>query len=70
MDKRLLNRDFARAFLPHDVRGGESLEMSIEIPAAPSPGRYWLKFDLVSEGIDWFENGGSPVAWREFLVEP
>lgn len=65
-DKRLRNRDFARAFLPRDVRGGESLEMTIEIPPAPAPGRYWLKFDLVSEGIDWFENGGSPVAWREF----
>jgi len=64
-EKRLLDRDFARAFLPRDVRGGESLEMTIEIPPAPSPGRYWLKFDLVSEGIDWFENGGSPVVWRE-----
>ncbi len=69
-EKRLLNRDFARAFLPRDVRGGESLEMSIEIPPAPSPGRYRLKFDLVSEGIDWFENGGSPVVWRELVSAP
>ncbi len=66
--KRLLDRDFARAFLPRDVRGGESLGMTIEIPPPPSPGRYFLKFDLVSEGIDWFENGGSPVAWREFVA--
>ncbi|MDD8026086.1 MAG: radical SAM protein [Acidobacteriota bacterium] len=69
-EKRLLDRDFARAFLPRDVRGGESLEMTIEIPPPPSLGAYFLKFDLVSEGIDWFENGGSPIAWRELIVGP
>jgi hypothetical protein len=68
--KRLLDRDFARAFLPHAIRGGESLEMAIEIPPPPSPGSYFLKFDLVSEGIDWFANGGSPVAWRELAAAP
>ena len=28
-------------------------------PAPEQPGRYTLKFDLVSEGIDWFERCGS-----------
>ena len=28
--------------------------MHIEIPPLEKPGRYALKFDLVSEGIDWF----------------
>ena len=28
----------------------------------------FLKFDMVSEGIDWFESGGSPVAWKAFSV--
>ena len=66
---RLLDRDFARAFLPGPVAGGESAEVSLEIPPAPAPGLYRLKFDLVAEGIDWFENGGSPVVWRPFVVQ-
>ena len=33
----------------------------IELPALPTPGRYALKFDLVNEGVDWFERCGSPT---------
>jgi hypothetical protein len=40
----------------------------IEILAPERPGRYTLKFDLVSEGIDWFERCGSPTTTRRFWV--
>ena len=33
-----------------------------------SPGRYALRFDLVSEGIDWFETCGSEPTVRELVV--
>ena len=33
-----------------------------------APGRYALKFDLVSEGIDWFEKCGSPTTTRSVWV--
>ncbi len=33
-----------------------------------SPGRYALRFDLVSEGIDWFETCGSEPTVRELIV--
>ncbi len=66
---RLLDRDFARAFLPGPLKGGETAEVILEVPPAPGPGLYRLKLDLVSEGIDWFENGGSPVVWRPFAVQ-
>ena len=39
-----------------------------EIVAPKTPGRYNLKFDLVSEGIDWFERCGSPTTTRTLLV--
>ena len=32
------------------------------------PGRYRLKFDLVSEGIDWFERCGSPTTTTALRV--
>jgi len=67
-DGALIDRDFARAWLPAAVAGGASLEVPIELPAPP-PGAYRLRFDLVSEGIDWFEACGSEVTTRPFVVE-
>jgi hypothetical protein len=67
-EKRLLDLNYARAFLPRPLAGGEMAGVAIELPAIAEAGEYWLKFDMVSEGIDWFENGGSPVVWVPFVV--
>jgi hypothetical protein len=64
----VLERDFARAWLPGTVRPGETVKVPIEVVAPKTPGRYTLKFDLVSEGIDWFEACGSPTTLKPFLV--
>jgi Radical SAM superfamily/Iron-sulfur cluster-binding domain len=64
----LLNRDFARAWLPRALGPGERTDVAIDIPAPERPGRYALKFDLVSEGIDWFERCGSPTTIKPFVV--
>ena len=49
----------SRAPGSRDAGPGTSADVAIEIPAPEQPGRYALKFDLVSEGIDWFEKCGS-----------
>ena len=36
--------------------------------APGEPGRYALKFDLVSEGIDWFEACGSETTTKTLVV--
>jgi hypothetical protein len=64
----LVDRDFARAWLPRTLEGGEHADVAIEIPPPPEAGRYQLKFDLVSEGIDWFESCGSEVTVKGFRV--
>ena len=46
------------------ARSGERADVPIEIPAPARAGRYALKFDLVSEGIDWFERCGSQTTTR------
>jgi hypothetical protein len=61
-------RDHARAWLPHTIEGGAQADVVIEVPAPAEPGRYHLKFDLVSEGIDWFEACGSPTTLKPFRV--
>ena len=53
----LVDVDFSRHPLPHLVAPGENVEMDVRlaVPAVPST----LRFDLVSEGVRWFENEGS-----------
>ena len=47
---------------------GARADLSIEIAAPEQPGRYTLKFDMVSEGIDWFESCGSPTTVKTLWV--
>jgi MoaA/NifB/PqqE/SkfB family radical SAM enzyme len=67
-DGAMLNRDHARAWLPGDIPAGGSADIAIDVPLPEKPGRYALKFDLVSEGIDWFEKCGSPTTTRSVWV--
>ncbi|MEZ5294388.1 MAG: radical SAM protein [Vicinamibacterales bacterium] len=67
-DGTLLNRDYARAWLPDDIPAGGAADVPIEVPLPADAGRYALKFDLVSEGIDWFEKAGSPTTTRDLVV--
>jgi MoaA/NifB/PqqE/SkfB family radical SAM enzyme len=64
----VIDRDFARAWLPRTLDPFDRTTVTIDIPAPPEPGRYALKFDLVSEGIDWFERCGSPTTMKTLLV--
>jgi hypothetical protein len=67
-DGSLINRDFERAWLPATLEPGAETCVPITITAPPTRGRYALKFDLVSEGIDWFEACGSPTTTRILRV--
>ena len=65
----LIDKDYARAWLPHTLKPGSTVDVPIEIVAPGTPGNYTLKFDLVSEGIDWFENNGSPTTVKPLVVK-
>jgi hypothetical protein len=67
-DGTVINRDFARAWLPRPLGPGDRADIAIEMSAPETPGRFALKFDLVSEGIDWFERCGSPTTIRSLWV--
>ena len=67
-DGTLVNRDYERAWLPSHLAPGAAADVAITVKAPSTPGRYMLKFDLVYEGIDWFESCGSPVTTKEFHV--
>lgn len=65
---RLLVRDYHRVSLPGNVAPGASIDVSFTCPAPDSPGQYSLKFDLVAEGVTWFETAGSPIVTRRTTV--
>jgi radical SAM family protein/iron-sulfur cluster protein len=64
----VINRDFERAWLPATLEPGASVQVPVTFTAPATPGRFALKFDLVSEGIDWFESCGSPTTTRSLVV--
>jgi hypothetical protein len=66
--RTVVNRDFERAWLPETLRPGQSVEVPMTLTAPATPGRYALKFDLVSEGIDWFEACGSQTTTKTLIV--
>jgi radical SAM family protein/iron-sulfur cluster protein len=67
-ERNVINRDFERAWLPTALQPGATTELPVRLTAPATPGRYALKFDLVSEGIDWFEACGSPTTTKTLLV--
>jgi hypothetical protein len=67
-DGAMIDRDFARAWLPATLSPGASADVFIEIPPPRKSGRYAVKFDLVSEGIDWFERCGSATTVKSLVV--
>ena len=67
-DGAVVNRDYERAWLPESLEPGAQTRVPITITAPAEPGRYALKFDLVSEGIDWFEACGSPTTTKTLVV--
>jgi hypothetical protein len=67
-DGSLVNRDYERAWLPETLSPSTSVNIPMTLTAPQQKGRYNLKFDLVSEGIDWFEACGSQTTMKALLV--
>ncbi len=67
-DGSLVNRDFERAWLPGTLSPDASVNVEMTVTAPVEKGRYSLKFDLVSEGIDWFEACGSETTTKSLVV--
>ena len=55
-ERALLARDFARASLPSDVAANQSVEVAVGVTLPDATTPYLLKFDLVDEGVCWFED--------------
>jgi SAM-dependent methyltransferase len=61
-DGTLISIDFSRHDLPRRVEPDDTLTITAEV-SMTRPGRFRLAFDLVAEGVTWFENQGSIPAY-------
>jgi hypothetical protein len=67
-NRGMINRNFGRALLPKALSSGEALSLDFQVPPVNSPGQYWLKFDMVCEGLEWFESCGSSPSFARLEV--
>ena len=67
-NRRLLNRDYVRQPLSGDVAPGATIHARIPCDGPPRSGWYFVKIDLVSEGVSWFEPAGSKPAVHRLHV--
>jgi hypothetical protein len=66
----VLREDLGRTPLAHDVAPGEEIDVAMTVAGELAPGRYRLRYDMVVEGVTWFEFQGSPVEWRTIEISP
>ena len=65
--RTLVDYDWVRAPVPHDVAPERSVTIEIDIPPIDNPGDYAIVVDLVIEGTAWFADRGSvpfQLGWR------
>lgn len=64
----VLREDLGRTPLAADVEPGGSVRTAVSIPGVLPPGVYELRFDMVVEGVTWFEPHGSASPRRRLEV--
>jgi SAM-dependent methyltransferase len=69
VQQRLAARDHFRVALPSTVPPARDAMLAFECPMPAEAGTYHLKFDLVAEGVTWFEPAGSQALVHRIVVE-
>jgi SAM-dependent methyltransferase len=67
-DGTLIREDLGRTPLPRDVKPGDAIDVEMVLEVALPPGRYRLRYDMVVEGVTWFEHHGSSTPERRLTV--
>jgi hypothetical protein len=64
----VLREDLGRTALPRDVAPGEEIVVEMMVAGFLPAGHYELRYDMVVEGVTWFEFQGSPCPRRSLDV--
>jgi hypothetical protein len=66
----VLREDLGRTPLPHDVAPGGEVDLDVTVAGVLPPGQYQVRYDMVVEGVIWFELDGSACARGALEVNP
>jgi SAM-dependent methyltransferase len=66
----VIDYDWVRVELPHDVAPDETIELDITLPPIAMQGNYLIAVDLVVEGMTWFGDRESQPLYLTCHVEP
>lgn len=58
----LIDGEWQRVALPHDVAPDATVVLDVELPAIEAPGDYLMRMDMVAEDVAWFAEFDSPTA--------
>ena len=64
----VLREDLGRTPLPRDVAPGEEVHIDMTVAGELPPGQYGLRYDMVVEGVTWFEFQGSSCPRRTLEI--
>jgi len=64
----VLREDLGRTPLARDVAPGDEVQLDMAVAGVLPAGRYELRYDMVVEGVTWFEFHGSPILRRTLDV--
>jgi SAM-dependent methyltransferase len=66
----VLREDLGRTPIPHDVGPGEEIQIDMTVAGLLPAGRYTLRYDMVVEGVTWFEfQHAAPLTLGSLEVE-
>lgn len=66
---KLILFDGARTELPFTVKTNQKVEFEATVQAPTEVGVYYVKFDMVCEGMAWFEENGSVTRQIQLIVQ-
>ena len=64
-----LNTPVARTNLPYDLGPQQRVEVVAKVVPPERQGEYFLEFDMLQEGVDWFKSEKSPACLFRVKVE-
>jgi SAM-dependent methyltransferase len=65
----VIREDLGRTPLPRDVPPGGVVQIDMRVSGIDTPGTVTLRYDMVVEGVTWFEFQGSPCTSRSLQIE-
>jgi SAM-dependent methyltransferase len=66
----VIREDLGRTPLPRDLAPGDDIGVEMTVPGVLAAGSYRLRYDMVVEGVTWFESHGSPCPERDLEIIP